>query len=152
MEYLRIVQDFYLEHYILYTLFLLGFLVKDFRNSLKELLAGSVVFSLVILLGTIHYFFYVIVMATINNDIKLVYKLWRKYFVGVYTGIADIMGNIIYRYDEIANVTGGELVEDLVGTEEKTMFGIKRITLSSALGYMKYKKYYMNKFGVWLDL
>lgn len=72
--------------------------------------------------------------------LNVFYQLWViiKYFLFTIGYIIDLAGNVLL----------GELIEDLVTSEEYTYFGEGDITISAALGDLK-RRGKLNKFGLW---
>ena len=81
---------------------------------------------------------------------------WRRmgkwalnFLYNVWGVIKDLFLKIGYIIDLFGNVTLGELIEDLVTSEEYTLFGEWDCTISAALGDLK-KKGKLNQTGMWL--
>lgn len=134
---------------ILFIFISLGLIIsKDFRNGVGTSLGALIVFSVVIVFGTIHFVPFTIYRSIKERSFKILLFLWKRWVLGIYTSFGDMLKlGIAYRYDELANVMGGELVEDLIGRMEDTAFGAERTTLSASIGYYEYIGIYINKFG-----
>ena len=75
---------------------------------------------------------------------------WALGFLYQIWGIIKLIFlKIGYIIDLFANVTLGELIEDIVTSTESTLFGMADITISAALGDLK-KRNLLNKKGLWL--
>lgn len=64
----------------------------------------------------------------------------------LYDAIATVLFNLSYFQDLIWNATGGELMEDIITHEEKTLFGKGSNTISGATGQIEFKRI-LNKTG-----
>ena len=72
--------------------------------------------------------------------LNFLYNIW-----GVFKYLFLAIGYVI---DLFSNVTLGELIEDLVTSEEYTLFGEWDVTISAALGDLK-RKGKLNQTGMW---
>lgn len=68
---------------------------------------------------------------TIYWVLQVIYQLWNV--------VKYVFITVGYIIDLIANVLLGELIEDLVTSEEETLFGKGKVTISAALGELKRK-------------
>jgi len=73
--------------------------------------------------------------------LNVLYQLWSivKYSFLMVGYIIDLIGNVLL----------GEIIEDLVGAEEETLFGDGGVTISASLGDLK-RQNKLNRFGLWL--
>ena len=126
---------------------------SEFRNGAGTMIGSIIVFTPLIIIGTPYaLFIHSPYMAIKKRSFKLLVFYWLRLIDGVYASLGDMMKyGIAYRYDELANVTGGEMFEDLIGTEEGTVLGEKQTTVSASIGYYKVKGFWMNGFGIGLD-
>lgn len=126
---------------------------KEFRAGIGTVIGAALVFTPLIALGTPYaLLFHAPYIAIKNKDWRALTFYWGRFIDGVYASLGDMMKfGFSYRYDELGNVTGGELLEDLIGSEEGTPLGDKQVTVSASIGYYEYKKLYMNKFGTGLS-
>lgn len=104
------------------------------------MLIGSIsVFTLVIVAGSLYGLFHSLFMTLTLKDWKAFPLFFWKLFDGVFIGLGKILMNVAIGYDVLANVIGGEMVEDLTTFEEQTTFG-DPITLSASVGEIEIRE------------
>lgn len=109
---------------------------KEIEPTLLTI-GGIIAFTPVIVSGMIHN----LVKAFYNS---FQYKFWRgivnfvlywlNFIYQVWNVVKYIQLHLIIAYDLLANVAGGEMIEDIVTAEEKTLYGRGDITISAATG------------------
>lgn len=62
--------------------------------------------------------------------LNVLYQIWN--------GIKFILMKLAIFPDLIANATSGELIEDIITTEEHTYFGDGNVTISTAIGHLEH--------------
>jgi len=134
-------------------LFLIGVIIsKPFRDGILTCIGSAIVFTPLIVLGTPYTLFisapYLAYKSKNWGDIPYIYY---RSLLGIYAFIGDtLQQGFAMRYDELGNVLGGELLEDLIGAKEMTCFGLIRITVSASIGEYLAKGWNLNSFGVTL--
>ena len=132
----------------------LGIIIsKPFRAGIGTTIGAILVFTPVIVLGTPYgLLFHAPIMSYRARSIKVYFMYLHRFIDGIYAFLGDIMKyGFAYRYDELGNVAGGELLEDLIGQAEQTPLGEKSITLSASIGWYEKSKHPMNIFGTSLS-
>lgn len=77
---------------------------------------------------------------------------WLLVLYQIWNVIKFFFMQIAIGLDMMENVVSGEALEDIITTEEKTMFGNGQVTVSTATGELEYKGK-LNKYGVrWTKL
>lgn len=140
--------------YLISIFVILGLLIsKDFRSGLIQSVGASIVFTIPIIVGTLYaLFIHAIYLGIKEKNLLLIFGLWKRYILGVYSVIGDFLKyGFAYRYDELGNVAGGELIEDLIGTAENTPLGESKTTISASIGYYEYNSLKLIGFGLWLS-
>lgn len=111
---------------------------KELRRGIITVIGSFIVFTPVIIIGVAYNLFYPFVMAYLEKDATLVYKIVFRLIKGTLATI----GNALYYglsvpWDIMGNVWG-EWLEDSITTEESTPFGESGITISSSIGYLEF--------------
>jgi hypothetical protein len=125
--------------------------MKEFLISFITMIMGIIVFTFISLLGLVYGFGYSIYMTIIYKDIIYFFRYWWKMIDGLFTSIGHIMYQIAIGFDFIANIFGGELMEDFVSHKSVSHFGEKNTTISASIGGLELKskedKLYKSKKG-----
>ncbi len=132
-------------------LFLIGLILsKPFRDGILTCIGSAIVFTPLILLGLPYtLIFYAPYMACRKKNIGYIFYIYYRSLMGLYAFIGDFLQQgFAMRYDELGNVLGGELLEDMIGSEELTAFGMLRVTVSASIGEYLAKGWNLNSFGV----
>jgi hypothetical protein len=97
-----------------------------------------IVFTPVIVLGLVYSFFYSIWKTLSLKDWKAFFLFWWNLLNNLFKSLAVLIMNFAISYDVIANVLGGEMVEDFTTHKEETTFG-DPITISASIGESEIK-------------
>jgi hypothetical protein len=128
---------------------------KSIKNELKPiftLVIAIIMFCILLPFGILWHFgkpfydgwkgnhkFWPIVGSWFLYWLKLLYQFWvtLKYLLNRFSVAIDIFGNVV----------DGELLEDTVTTEETTLFGDGKTTISASIGDLSKRKKLNTKFG-----
>jgi len=125
---------------------------KEFRAGIGTTIGAIIAFTPIIILGFIHFLIFLFYRPIKEKHPKLFLHLLWRFVHGIFVTLGDILKyGFAYKYDELANIIGGEMLEDLIGTEEETPLGKDRTTISASLGYYEYSGIFMNKWGTTLS-
>jgi hypothetical protein len=113
--------------------------MKKFYEGLITMMMGVIVFTFVSILGLVYGLGYSIYMSIIYMNIKYFFRYWWKMIDGLFSSIGHIMYEIAIGFDFIANIFGGELMEDFVSHKSVSHFGEKQTTISASIGELELK-------------
>lgn len=118
---------------------LIGLIISpEFREGVISAIAGGIVFTLVILFGVLFNIGYPLFMAIKERSVKLFFIKWGRLIYGTYYSIGCFLRDFAINLDILANVWGGEAIEDSITFIEKTHFG-ERVTISAAIGHLEHE-------------
>ena len=120
---------------------------KEFRNGIGTSIGALIVFTPVIVVGSLYLFPYAFYMAFKYKNWKMFFFILWRIIDGFYASVGDFLKfGFAYRYDELGNVFA-EWMEDVVTDGENTTFGDKRTTISASIGYLEYTNRTIYKSG-----
>jgi hypothetical protein len=110
--------------------------MKELLQGIWVLIWAIIVTTLVWSIGTIYSLGYSIWLTlTLKKPIAF-FKFWLRTIDGFLAAIGHVLHEIAYALDLTWNVNG-EIIEDIVTTEENTTFNQKNITVSSSIGRLE---------------
>ena len=129
-------------------------LKKFYENELQ---------SIVLFIASIFVFYPLAIVGAVYNIFKSIYECfdkkrpfigiinffiyWLKIIYQAWCSVKFYIYQLAITNDYIGNAFGGELVEDCVTTEEKTLYGNGQVTVSASTGQLETNNK-LNKFGV----
>lgn len=119
--------------------------MKLLLNGIISLIMATLVSIIVLPLGFVYSLGYSIFMSFKKRDITLFFKFWFKLIDGFAHAIGHALYNLAYALDLSWNVNG-ELLEDMITSEENTTFSDKEITVSATVGKIELDGK-LNKYG-----
>jgi len=129
-----------------YLLVILIFLVlgllfnKTYRKGVIETIGSFIVFTPVIIIGVLYNLFYPTIRAILDKDITLIPKLYWRLLQNTWAVLGIMLEDgFAIPYDILANVWGGEALEDLITYKESTTFG-DLITISESIGDLEHRR------------
>jgi len=120
--------------------------MKEFFNSLLPLLGAIIVSIVLIPVGVIYSFGYMLYMTVTLKEPKALLKLLWRWVDGMFCTIGYIILELAIGLDMLWNVNG-EILEDSMTHKEDTHFGEKGITVSSSVGELEVSDN-LNKTGI----
>lgn len=123
--------------------------MKEFMLGILALIGALIVSCLMFSIGTIYSLGYSIYMSVTGKDWKAFFKFWIKTIDGLLAAVGYALYYIAEALDIGWNVNG-EIIEDIVTSNEKTTFGEKNITVSATTGKLQYENK-LNKSGLILS-
>jgi hypothetical protein len=110
--------------------------MKDFIFGVWALIWAVAVSILMFSIGTLYSLGYSIWLSITGKDWKAFFKFWWKTIDGLFTAVGHALYEIAYALDMGWNVNG-EILEDMLTSEEKTTFGDKEISVSASVGKLE---------------
>lgn len=120
--------------------------MKELISGLITLIGAILVSILMFTIGTLYSFGYSIWLSISLRKWYAFLTFWWRLVDGFCASIGNILFEIAYSLDLGWNVNG-ELIEDLVTTEENTTFNQKNITVSASIGKLEIDGKLNTKFG-----
>ena len=118
---------------------LIGLIISpEFREGVISAIVGGIVFTLVIIIGVLFNIVYPFFIAIKERSVKLFFIKWGRLIYGTYYSLGCFLRDFAINIDILANVWGGEAIEDSITHVEDTHFG-ERITISAAIGHLEDK-------------
>lgn len=110
--------------------------MKELGLSIITLIASLFISIFMFTLGTIYSLGYSIWLSVTLKDWTAFFKFWWRLIDGFAASLGHMIYNIAYGLDLAWNVNG-EMIEDMVTTEEDTEFSKKNIPVSSSIGKLE---------------
>lgn len=107
--------------------------MKELFFGLMTLVLACIVSVLMITLGTVYSLGYSIWLSVTGKDWTAFFKFWWRMLDGYCAAIGHLLYSVGYTLDMTWNVNG-EIIEDIVTTDEFTAFSQKNITVSASIG------------------
>jgi hypothetical protein len=107
-----------------------------FLTSLVVLLMSLIVSVILIPVGIVYSLVYSIWLSITLKDWKRFFKFWWKLLDGLLYSVGHVFYNTGFALDLIWNVNG-EILEDMITSEENTTFGDKETTVSASVGKLE---------------
>jgi len=119
----------------------------DYRkHSLLGRLEATLQWYEDVVIQTVYVVFYLFKHIVVSAWYFITFRFWKS--------IKYLFHEVARSIDLLGNVLAGEMIEDLITPMEKTYFGLGKITISAATGYVEKKAESdpsaMNKLGWWL--
>ena len=83
-------------------------------------------------------------------NIKRLVKFFKDFVSSIYTLTMYMLHQVAYTIDVLGNVIVGELFEDIITTEEDTLFSNPKHSISQSIGYLQHIKK-LNKRGLFFQ-
>lgn len=120
--------------------------MKELLSGLITLIGAIVVSLLMFSIGTLYSLGYSIWLSVSLKKWYAFFTFWWRLVDGFSAAIGNILLEIAISLDMAWNVNG-EVIEDMITTEENTTFNQKNITVSASTGKLEIDGK-LNKFGV----
>lgn len=120
--------------------------MKELLSGLLTLIGALIVSVLMFSIGTLYSFGYSIWLSLTMKKWYAFFEFWWRLLDGFCAVIGNIFLDTAMSLDMAWNING-ELIEDLVTTEEETTFSQKNITVSASTGKLEIEGK-LNKFGI----
>lgn len=120
--------------------------MKELVSGLITLIGALIVSPLMFSIGILYSLCYSIWLSITLKKWYAFFLFWWKLIDGFCAAFGNILMEIAYSLDLAWNVNG-EILEDMITTEENTTFGQKNITVSASTGKVELDGK-LNKFGV----
>lgn len=123
--------------------------MKELFTSILTLLGAVFVSIFVLSLGSIYSLGYSIWLSITLKKWNAFFIFWWRLLDGLLFAIANIIHSIAYSLDLMWNVNG-EMIEDIITSEEKTTFNNRAITVSASVGKLQ-EEGKLNETGKWFS-
>jgi hypothetical protein len=110
--------------------------MKEFFIGIWVLVWAITVSILSFTIGTIYSLGYSIYMSVTGKDWKSFFRFWWRTIDGFFAAIGHILYESAYALDIAWNVNG-EIIEDIITSEEDTSFGKKNLSVSASIGKLE---------------
>lgn len=105
------------------------------------LLIGAVIVTVLLVpLGIVFNIGYAIYLAFRLKPVRAIWciiRYWLKLFYQVWNAIKYLLTKLAISLDLVWNATSGEMIEECVTTQEKTLYGNGNVTVSAATGNLE---------------
>lgn len=119
--------------------------MKEFLIGIWSLFFALLVSVLMFTVGTLYSLIYSFYMSITGKDWKSFFRFWWKTIDGLLSSIGNLLYEMGYSLDTAWNVNG-EILEDMITSEENTTFGQKNISVSASVGKLQVEGK-LNRFG-----
>lgn len=110
--------------------------MKELLKGIWTLICAIIVSSLVFSIGTLYSLGYSFWLTVSLKKPLAFFKFWWRLLDGFAASLGYMLYHVSVGLDMAWNVNG-EIIEDIVTTEEDTMFTEKNITVSSSIGKLE---------------
>lgn len=110
--------------------------MKEFLIGIWVLVFSVVVSCLMFTVGILYSLGYSIWLSVTGKDWTAFFKFWWRTIDGIFAAIGNALYEISYSLDIAWNVNG-EILEDMITSEEKTTFGEKNLSVSASVGKLE---------------
>lgn len=119
--------------------------MKELLTSIWALVWALIVSSLMFSIGTLYSLGYAIWLSVTLKKWYAFFTFWWRLIDGFAAALGNLIYQIAYSLDLGWNVNG-EVIEDLITSEEETTFSQKNISVSASIGKLQVEGK-LNKFG-----
>lgn len=119
--------------------------MKELLTSIWALVWSIIVSSLMFSIGTLYSLGYAIWLSVTLKKWYAFFTFWWRLIDGFAAALGNFIYQIAYSLDLGWNVNG-EVIEDLITSEEETTFSQKNISVSASIGKLQVEGK-LNKFG-----
>jgi len=120
--------------------------MKELLSGILTLTGAIIVSVLMFSIGTVYSLIYSIWLTITMKKWYAFFQFWWRLIDGFCSVIGSILSDLAYSLDLGWNVNG-EIIEDLITTEENTTFNRKNISVSASTGKLEIDGK-LNKFGL----
>ena len=120
--------------------------MKELLSGLLTLIGALIISPLMFSIGMLYSFIYSIWLSITLKKWYAFFQFWWKLIDGFCAALGHLLLEIAFSLDLAWNVNG-EILEDMITTEENTTFGQKGITVSASTGKIEIDSK-LNKFGL----
>lgn len=110
--------------------------MKEFLIGIWVLVFAVVVSCLMFTVGILYSLGYSMWLSITGKDWKAFFKFWWRTIDGILAAVGYALYEVAYALDIAWNVNG-EILEDMITTEEKTTFGEKNLSVSASVGKLE---------------
>lgn len=110
--------------------------MKEFIIGIWVLFFAVCVSLLMFTIGILYSLGYSIWLSVTGKDWKAFFKFWWRTIDGLFLAVGHALYEIGYALDIAWNVNG-EIIEDMITSEEKTTFGQKDLSVSASVGKLE---------------
>lgn len=120
--------------------------MKELLSGLITLIGALIITGPILIFGTLYSLCYSIWLTLTLKKWYSFFTFWWRLLDGFAAALGSALHDIAFALDMMWNVNG-EIIEDIITTEENTMFSEKNVTVSASTGKLEIEGK-LNKTGI----